>query len=63
MKAVDANLLEFLKKGTQFVAPIYQRVYLREIPECERLWDDIVQAGKEQCFRPVDRPVKGVPSR
>lgn len=46
MKAVDANLLEFLKKGTQFVVPIYQRVYSWEIPECERLWDDIVQAGR-----------------
>lgn len=46
MKAVDANLLEFLKKGTQFVVPIYQRVYSWEISECERLWDDTVQAGK-----------------
>ena len=27
MKAVDANLLELLKKSTQFVVPIYQRVY------------------------------------
>lgn len=46
MKAVDANLLEFLKKGTQLVVPIYQRVYSWEAPECERLWDDIVQAGR-----------------
>lgn len=46
VKADDANLLEFLKKGTQFVVPIYQRVYSWEIPECERLWDDIVQAGR-----------------
>lgn len=46
MKADDANLLEFLKKGTQFVVPIYQRVYSWEASECERLWDDIVQAGR-----------------
>ena len=50
MKAVDANLLEFLKKGTQFVVPIYQRVYSWEISECERLWDDIVQAGKHDAI-------------
>ncbi len=46
MKADDANLLEFLKKGTQFVVPIYQRVYSWEASECERLWDDILQAGR-----------------
>jgi uncharacterized protein with ParB-like and HNH nuclease domain/alkylated DNA nucleotide flippase Atl1 len=46
VKAVDANLLEFLKKGTQFVVPIYQRVYSWEPAECERLWDDILHAGK-----------------
>jgi uncharacterized protein with ParB-like and HNH nuclease domain len=46
MKAVDANLLELLKKSTQFVVPIYQRVYSWEAPECERLWDDIVHAGE-----------------
>lgn len=48
MKAVDANLLNFLKTGTQFVVPIYQRVYSWEIAECERLWDDIVAAGKHE---------------
>jgi uncharacterized protein with ParB-like and HNH nuclease domain/alkylated DNA nucleotide flippase Atl1 len=46
VKAVDANLLEFLKKGTQFVVPIYQRVYSWDTAECERLWDDILYAGK-----------------
>ena len=46
MKAADANLLEFLKKGTQFVVPTYQRVYSWEIAECERLWDDVIQAGR-----------------
>lgn len=45
MKAVDANLLDFLKKATQFVVPIYQRVYSWDYPECEQLWKDIVRAG------------------
>lgn len=48
MKAVDTNLLEFLKKAEQFIVPIYQRVYSWETPECERLWDDIVRAGDQE---------------
>jgi uncharacterized protein with ParB-like and HNH nuclease domain/alkylated DNA nucleotide flippase Atl1 len=46
MKAVDANLLELLKKSTQFVVPIYQRVYSWGEAECGQLWDDIVRAGE-----------------
>ena len=46
MKAVDANLLELLKKSTQFVVPIYQRVYSWDTTECEQLWCDVVRAGK-----------------
>lgn len=45
MKAVDANLLELLKKCTQFVVPIYQRAYSWGEPECIQLWEDIVRAG------------------
>jgi len=45
MKAKQANLLELLKGGTQFVVPIYQRLYSWERSECERLWSDIVAAG------------------
>lgn len=45
MKAVDANLLELLKKNTQYVVPIYQRVYSWTEHECRQLWDDIVRAG------------------
>ena len=45
MKAVDANLLELLKKCTQFVVPIYQRAYSWGEPECNQLWEDIVRAG------------------
>lgn len=45
MKAVDAVLLDLLKKSTQFVVPIYQRVYSWNESECQRLWDDIMYAG------------------
>ena len=45
MKAVDAHLLELLKKSTQFVVPIYQRVYSWGDAECRRLWDDVAYAG------------------
>ena len=45
MKAVDANLLDLLKKATQFVVPIYQRVYSWDRTECEQIWQDIVRAG------------------
>lgn len=45
MKAVDANLLDLLKKATQFVVPIYQRIYSWDYTECEQLWKDIVRAG------------------
>ena len=45
MKAVDANLLELLKKCTQFVVPIYQRAYSWGESECDKLWEDVVRAG------------------
>jgi uncharacterized protein with ParB-like and HNH nuclease domain len=45
VKAVDANLLDLLKKATQFVVPIYQRVYSWDYSECDQLWKDIVRAG------------------
>ncbi len=48
MKAVDANLLDLLKKATQFVVPIYQRVYSWDLGECEQLWKDIVRAGSSE---------------
>ena len=48
MKAVDANLLDLLKKATQFVVPIYQRVFSWDEAECEQLWKDIVRAGSSE---------------
>lgn len=48
MKAFDANLLDLLRKSNQLMVPIYQRVYSWERAECQRLWDDILYAGKTE---------------
>ena len=47
MKAVEANLLSFLKKSPQFVIPIYQRTYSWTERECRQLWDDILRTGND----------------
>lgn len=46
MKAKEAQLLEFLKKSTQFVIPIYQRTYSWTERECRQIWDDIMRTGR-----------------
>lgn len=48
MKAVDTKLLALLKVSTQFVVPIYQRVYSWQESECAQLWSDIVRAGANE---------------
>jgi uncharacterized protein with ParB-like and HNH nuclease domain/predicted transport protein len=48
MKATEAKLLDFLKKSSQFVIPIYQRTYSWTETECRQLWDDIVRSGKNE---------------
>jgi uncharacterized protein with ParB-like and HNH nuclease domain/predicted transport protein len=45
MKAVDSHLLTLLKASSQFIVPIYQRLYSWQAAECEQLWSDIVRAG------------------
>ncbi len=45
MKATEAKLLEFLRKSSQFVIPIYQRTYSWTETECRQLWDDVLRAG------------------
>lgn len=45
MKATEAKFLDFLKKSSQFVIPIYQRTYSWTERECRQLWDDIVRCG------------------
>jgi uncharacterized protein with ParB-like and HNH nuclease domain len=37
MKAVDSHLLTLLKASSQFIVPIYQRLYSWQAPECEQL--------------------------
>jgi len=44
-EGVDSHLLTLLKKSTQFVVPIYQRVYSWQESECAQLWSDILRAG------------------
>jgi len=46
LKAVDSKLLALLKVSTQFVVPIYQRVYSWQESECAQLWSDILRAGQ-----------------
>lgn len=47
MKAVDSHLLTLLKASSQYIVPIYQRLYSWQEPECEQLWSDIVRAGSD----------------
>lgn len=45
MKATEAKLLDFIRKSSQFVIPIYQRTYSWTEKECRQLWDDILRTG------------------
>ncbi len=46
MKAKESRLLDFLKGTNQFVIPIYQRPYRWEEPQCLKLWEDVLRAGR-----------------
>ena len=46
MKAKESRLLEFLGSSKQFVTPIYQRPYRWEEPQCRKLWQDVLRAGR-----------------
>ena len=48
MKATETKFLEFIKKSTQFVIPIYQRTYSWTIEECEQLLRDIIRVGEQE---------------
>lgn len=48
MKAVDSHLLTLLKASSQFIVPIYQRLYSWDETECEQLWNDIIRAGENE---------------
>jgi uncharacterized protein with ParB-like and HNH nuclease domain/predicted transport protein len=48
MKAIEANLLKFLKKSSQFVIPIYQRNYSWTASQCRQLWVDLMRVGRDE---------------
>ena len=50
MKATEAKLLEFLKKSSQFVIPIYQRTYSWTAKESRQLWDDVIRTGSDDAI-------------
>lgn len=45
MEATKAQFINFLKKSSQFVIPIYQRTYSWEEEQCRQLWNDVIRAG------------------
>ena len=47
MKAVEARFLDLLGSNlTQFIIPVYQRVYSWEEREARELWGDVMRAGR-----------------
>lgn len=42
MKAEEGNVLKIFNGDTQFIVPLYQRMYSWKQEQCKRLWDDIV---------------------
>ena len=47
MYAVTADFLKLLgADSTQFVIPVYQRVYSWDERECRDLWKDVMRAGR-----------------
>ncbi len=47
MKAVEANLLQFLNVKQQFQIPLYQRAYSWDLVQCKQLWQDIVRVARD----------------
>ena len=47
MDARNGNIYAILNGNKQFIIPVYQRLYSWEIPQCKRLWDDIVEMQKK----------------
>ena len=48
MKAVQAKLLDLLKRSPQFVIPIFQRTYSWTEKDCAQLWKDVMRAGSRE---------------
>lgn len=51
MKATEANLLKFLRKSPQFIIPIYQRNYSWTTEQCQKLWVDLIGAGRDDSVK------------
>ena len=49
MKAEPLSLLKLFHNlnDEQFFIPVYQRHYSWEVKHCERLWSDLMRAGKD----------------
>ena len=47
MKANETKCLPFLKQPKQFQIPIYQRPYSWTRRQCDKLWKDVLGAGRE----------------
>ena len=45
MKAIDRSFREIIEGTKQFIIPVFQRDYSWETEQCQRLWDDIMQAS------------------
>ncbi len=48
MKAIKANLLNFLQKAGNFKVPAFQRKYTWTTEQCQRLWDDLAYLVKNE---------------
>ena len=47
MKATEKPILEFLRGPKQFRIPIFQRRYSWEKIDCQKLWEDVLAAGRD----------------
>lgn len=47
MDAGKGNIFNLLNGLKQYLIPVYQRLYSWELPQCQRLWNDIVVMQKE----------------
>lgn len=51
MKATSANLLSIIKGPKQFIIPIYQRTYSWLLPQCNKLFNDILKISSSESMQ------------
>lgn len=51
MKATSANLLSIIKGPRQFIIPIYQRTYSWLLPQCNKLFNDILKISSNESMQ------------